>query len=232
MIFDFPSDGDYQVQYPGGEQTVTVSGAGAAVGTGGFLTWTWDPFDNIPATNYGGYADVAISYNDHGDLLSANNDGSLSNISNDDSGVGFSVLGGYLWRGLVGAEVGYLDLGEADFAAESDGSGNSWVAGDVATDFEADGWLFAVVGRWPITERFALLGRLVIFAWDTTETFTENGFVSVDKNSRSDAYYGAGFEYDLGVKDKWVLHGDFAQTEVDDDGDTVNMGSVSAVRRF
>ena len=233
LVFDFPSDGNYRIRHSGGEQTVTVTGAGAAASSGGFLAWSWDPFSFIPASDTGGYLGAGFSYNDHGDVLSANNDGSLSNISDDDNGFGFGIIGGYFFNEWVGVEGGYLDLGEADFTSESDGSGISWVAGDVATDFDADGWLFALVGRWPITERFALLGRLGLFSWETTETFTENGVVTeVDKNSDSDAFYGLGFEYDIGVGDKWVLRGDIAQTEVDDDGDTVNMGSVSAVRKF
>lgn len=232
LVFDFPSDGNYRLRHSGGQQTVTVTGAGAAAGSGGFLAWSWDPFSFIPATDTGGYLGVGFSYNDHGDVLSANNDGSLSNISDDDTGFGFGIIGGYFFNDFVGVEGGYLDLGEADFTAESDGSGDSWVSGDVATDFDADGWLFAVVGRWPITERLALLGRLGLFSWETTETFTENGFVSIDKNSDSDAFYGLGFEYDVGVGDKWVLRGDVARTKVDDDHDDVNMGSVSAVRKF
>ena len=39
---------------------------------------------------------------------------------------------------------------------------------------------------------------LGIYAWDTTETFTENGFVSEDKDSGTDAVDGLGAELDVG----------------------------------
>ncbi len=228
LIFDFPTDGDYSIRYPGGEKTVSVTGAGATASAGILAQMG----NILPTTNVGGYVGFGVGYNDHDDVLSANNDGSLSNISNDDSSTGWSVIGGYFFNDWVGLEVGYLDLGEPDFTADSDGSGDSWVAGEVSTDFEADGWLFAIIGRWPITDQLALLGRLGWYAWDTTETWTENGFVSSESDSGSDAYYGVGFEYDVGTPDKWVIRGDIAQTEVDDDGDTVNMLSASAVRKF
>ena len=78
----------------------------------------------------------------------------------------------------------------------------------------------------------AILARLGAFVWETTETFTENGFVSVDKNDGTDAHYGLGFEYDIGTPDKWILRGDVARTEVDDDGNGTNMANLTFAWKF
>jgi hypothetical protein len=56
--------------------------------------------------------------------------------------------------------------------------------------------------------------------------------MSKDKNDGTVASYGLGIEYDAGTPDKWVLRGDLARTEVDDDGDAVNMATASVVRKF
>ncbi|MGI9343688.1 MAG: outer membrane beta-barrel protein [Gammaproteobacteria bacterium] len=223
LYFDFPADGDYELRHSGGTQTVNVTGAAIAAAK---------MSDAVPATNYGFYAGIALGYADHGDMLESNDDGSLSNVSSDDSDLMWNIAAGYLFNDWVGVEVAYLDLGEADFTAESDGSGISWVAGDVGTNYEADGWLFSIIGRYPLTQRWAILARLGAFVWETTETFTENGFVSVDKNDGTDAYYGLGFEYDIGTPDKWIVRGDVARTEIDDDGNGTNIASVSFSRKF
>lgn len=190
------------------------------------------PLFRFPDSDTGIYVGATVGYNDHTDLLSANNDGSLSGINEDQKDSGYSVQAGYKFNDYVAVEGGYLDLGEPKFDAQSDGSGESWVAGDVSTLMEADGWLLSVVGSWPLSERISLFGRLGIYFWDTTETFTENGFETVDKNSGEDAYFGGGVDWDLGEKDKWHLRGEVAQTEVDKDGDKVNMLSAGAYRDF
>ena len=148
-------------------------------------------------------ADVGTSSND--DFVSANNDGSLSMIRSDESDTGYRVYGGYEFGPHVGVEAGYEDHGETSFTAESDGTGYSWEAGSVGTRFESDGWFAAVVGRLPLSERWTLFARLGLYSWETTETFTEPSGTTVDKNSGTDATYGAGVEYDVGKKGDWVL---------------------------
>ncbi len=191
-----------------------------------------DGIFGLPATDTGFYAGASVSYNDHGDLYSANDDGSLSSVSRDDSATGFAIFGGYNLTDNIGLEVGYVDMGEPDFSAVSDGSGVSWVAGNVSTKLEADGWLFSILGHLPVSERMTVFARLGIFAWDTTETFNENSFISVDKNSGSDVQYGAGFDYDVGTEDKWHLRGEIGTGDIDDDGQQVTGVGVSAYREF
>ena len=100
--------------------------------------------------------------------------------------------------------------------------GDSWDVGDVATDFESDGFTAAVVGRLTIGERLTLFASAGFYSWDSTETFTENGVVTeVDHNSGTDAVFGAGVEFDVGNPDDVVLRAEYNVGDVDDDGDSI-----------
>ncbi|MDX2425316.1 MAG: hypothetical protein QNK15_03600 [Cycloclasticus sp.] len=83
------------------------------------------------------------------------------------------------------------------------------------TDLDADGWLFAGVASYPITDHFSVFARLGMLWWDTTEKFNETGLISKENNSGRDAYYGGGIKYQTGP---WQLCGEMARTEIDDDG--------------
>lgn len=175
-------------------------------------------------------ADAGVAMND--DFVSANDDGSLSMLADDTSDTSYKAFVGYQFTPHVAAEAAYTDHGETSFTAMSDGSGDSWTAGDVSTLFESSGWSASVVGSLPVGERWTLFASAGIFGWSTTETFNEEGFVSTDENSGEDAVFGAGFEYDVGRQDDWTIRGGFETTQVDDDGDTVESLRVGAVRRF
>lgn len=177
----------------------------------------------------GFYAGAQLGYGENDDFVSANDDGSLSGINEDTDDLSYKVYGGYNFNSHVGVEAGYSDYGDTSFDATSDGSGNSWVAGDVATDFEANGYGANVVGRLPIGDRWTLFASAGIFSWDTTESFTENGVVTeVDKNSGTDATYGVGAEYDIGNPDDVVIRAEYSTVDVDDDGDQIQAVQVGA----
>jgi OOP family OmpA-OmpF porin len=179
----------------------------------------------------GVYAGVDVGHNKNDEFLAANNDGSLSNISLDDTATGAGLFVGYQFNDYFSVEAGYTDLGEMSFTADSAG-GDSWEAGAVATDFDADGLFLRGLYRYPVSDRIALLVRLGIFSWSTTERYTEPSGVSEQKDSGVDLEYGAGAEYDIGEIDKWHLRVMFGSTEVDDD--SVQNTSVNAgfYRRF
>ena len=130
-----------------------------------------------------------------------------------------------------GVEAGYSDMGGSNFTATSAG-GESWEPGAVGTNFDAEGWLLSGLYRKPISPRVALLIRLGIFSWSTTETFTEPSGVSVDKNSGEDLYYAVGTEIDVGIEGHWYLRTEIAQTTVDDDGNDVTTGGVGFVFHY
>ena len=180
----------------------------------------------------GWYAGAQLGTTSSDDFVGANDDGSLSMLSTDDSDTSYRVFGGYNFNPFVGVEAGYEDHGETSFTAESDGTGGSWEAGSVGTLFAADSWFAAVVGRWPLGDRWALFGRVGIASWETTETWTEPGGVSSETDSGSDVTYGAGVEYDIGESDSWVLKAEYGTSKVDNDGNSLNALQVGAVFNF
>jgi OOP family OmpA-OmpF porin len=125
------------------------------------------------AEGKGWYAGASVGVSIGDDFVDANDDGSLTGISSDDSDTSFKAYGGYNFTKNIGVEAGYEDHGETSMTAVSDGSADSWEAGDIGTDFEANGWYAAVVGRLPVSARWTLFARLGMYAWDTTETWTE-----------------------------------------------------------
>ncbi len=76
-----------------------------------------------PARNF--YGGVGVGVNDI-DYPDSNQDGSVSNISDDDTDQFGSVFLGYQINDYVAVQGGYYDFGDSDFSGVSDGSGDSW----------------------------------------------------------------------------------------------------------
>lgn len=181
----------------------------------------------------GFYAGVSLGAGFNSDFVGANDDGSLSAIDADKQDMAWQLHVGWQFTDYFGVEAGYVDLGKVHFDAVSDGTGPSWSGPGVAiTDLEADGWYGGVRGAMPVSDRWTLFASLSWFRWQSTETFVDNGFTSTDEDSGGDVRYGAGFECDIGEKDKWVLRGELARTEVDNDADAASTATIGMSRRF
>lgn len=160
------------------------------------------------------------------DIVDTNQDGSVSNISKDDEDTSTGLIVGYQITDNISVEGGYTDMGETDFRGVSDGSGDSWFPGSVRTKQEADGWEFGVMGRWPIAPRWYALGYLGWYWWESKETYYESGFISSDTDSGGDVVFAVGFEYDVGVEDRFVYRFMGSQHEIGNDGsDVVGFGA-------
>lgn len=156
--------------------------------------------------------------NNTSNLVSANDDGSLSGVSTDKRGKGWKLFATYQPWENVGFEFAYSDQGNNSFRGTSAG-GPSWAAGAIGTDHEAHGWELNIYDRIPITDRFTLFVKAGLYGWSSTQTYYENGgaTVTVDKNSGTDPTYGLGFEYDVGVKDRFFWRGELQHYTVDPD---------------
>jgi len=192
--------------------------------TMGWFVPSGTPFKNF----YGG---VRVGYGNI-DYPDSNQDGSVTNVSTDDTDIVSSVMVGYQVNDYVGVQAGFQDFGESDFSGTADGSGESWVAGDVSANLQSDGWEVGVMGRWPINERWAAFGFIGWLWWESTETFDENGFVTVEKDSGSDATVALGVEYDIGMKDRVVYRFSGSHHQVDDTGYDINSAGAEIIYRF
>lgn len=183
---------------------------------------------NTPAKNFYGGVGIQFAKNDAPD---SNQDGSVTGVQTDETGIGYDLFVGYQINDTVAIQGGYRDLGEAEFSGTSSG-GPSWAPGSVRTDHEADGWELGVMGRWPITDRWYALGFLGWFWWESTETYNESGVISQLKESGSDVTFALGFEYDVGLKDRIVYRFMGSHHQVGDLGHDVNGASAEMVYRF
>lgn len=185
------------------------------------------PKDSAAKNFYGGVS-LGVNSNDYPD---SNQDGSVTGVNNDESGVDEGVFMGYQFNDNVAVEGGYHDFGKSDFSGTSSG-GPSWAAGPVSATNEANSWDLGVMGRWPITDRWYALGFLGWSWWESKETFVEGSVVTVETDSGSDAAYALGFEYDIGLQDRIVYRFMGAYHRVDDSGYDIASGAAEIVYIF
>jgi len=156
----------------------------------------------------------------------------------------FRVTGGYQFNKYFGVEASYLDLGSATaHYTVDDGAGpNSRNA-----KYQLAGFNVSAVGTWPISDQFAALGKLGVFA--STLKYSESGTdylgqpysFSAPNNHQTKFSYGLGAAYRL--TDNVSLRFDWDRVDgignafaLTNDGngrfDSVDMFTLSAVYRF
>jgi len=88
----------------------------------------------------------------------------------DDKGSSWSLSGGYRFSRYLAVEVGYLDLGSAEYRANELVSvpGIGLMDATIGVDISAKGPTVAAAGFAPIGEKFDVHGRLGVFFSDTT----------------------------------------------------------------
>ncbi len=176
------------------------------------------------------YFGVTGGITDNADHLSSNDDGSLSNIDNDDEDKQWSVIVGTQSSKFFGFEASYTDLGESFFSADSAG-GPSWSAGPVSALHEADGYGVSAVSAFPLSRRLKLFARYGVFWWETREVF-ENSLIPNAEDSGNDSTYATGLEYDPGQQDAFVFRVEASRHEVGEDGNEVDSISAGILFHF
>jgi OOP family OmpA-OmpF porin len=114
--------------------------------------------------------------------------------SADDSDSGFKIFGGYQFNPNFAFEVAYVDLGEAKI------SGTDSFLGSATATIEVSGFNFAVVGSFPVGERFNLMGKAGFFRWDL-DASVNTSIVSGSLNeSGFDPMFGIGGSFNITKK--------------------------------
>jgi OOP family OmpA-OmpF porin len=90
-------------------------------------------------------------------------------IEQDKEDTAYKVFGGYQFNRYVGVELGFFDLGKYKFTAQTVPTGT--LNGEV----KIRGFNLDVVGTWPMTDAFSLLGRVGAQSAKTSETFSTTG---------------------------------------------------------
>ncbi len=181
------------------------------------------------------YASAGIAPTFYREHTEANDDGSLSAIDARDTGFGWHLNAGFAGR-HVGVELGWMDLGSSKFDATSDGSADSWAAGDVSAEVEASGWTLSGLARIPVKPRWVMLARLGLLGWTSKETFVEqigsSTVVSEQEDTGTSLLMGLGFEYDIHNLDHFWIRTELTRAQVDADELPVLGVNGSLVRRF
>ncbi|MAY03382.1 MAG: hypothetical protein CMQ38_10475 [Gammaproteobacteria bacterium] len=172
-----------------------------------------------------GQSDLDMSIND----FSLLNDGSLSNGNLDTRTFAYNIGAGYFLNDYFSIEVGYVNLGEPDASAISDGSGILWSAGGIRLASETTGYTIALEGSYPLGDSIEITGKLGHLGWDSDITLSNAGTTFTVSEDGSDPFFGFGLLYKNGNFD-YVL--DFTGYEYDLDDTNISFVSVGARYHF
>lgn len=118
-----------------------------------------------------------------------------TSITDDDSDIGFKILGGYQFNRNFSLEGGYFDLGRMSFTAVT------MPAGTLQGNISLNGLNLDAVGALPLTEKLSLLGRAGLNYAEAKDSFSGAGAVSVANAGASkrdlNYKYGIGLQYDF-----------------------------------
>jgi OOP family OmpA-OmpF porin len=137
---------------------------------------------------------------------------------------------GYMLGKTFSLEGGYTYIGKADFTSTTN-------LGIIGGSKDASLINLDVVAKFPMTEKFSLLGRVGAYYWKTKNempTATTLGTVTVNENG-FDFKVGAGIQYDFTTS--FGLRGEFERFngigKVETSGDSkVNQLTIGAVLKF
>ena len=117
----------------------------------------------------------------------------LSSFSTDERGRGFKLFVGKQLTPYFAIEGGYFDLGKFSFNATT--SGNGVLDGEIGLR----GANLDLVGQWPLSQRFSLLGKIGANYAKASTHFTGNRLAAVSNPNPSERKIGAkaglGLEY-------------------------------------
>ena len=171
----------------------------------------------------------------------------------DDSGLGWKLFAGYNFNQYFGAEFAYVDLDEVKAGGKADIKGSirdvnfsAEVSGELSG--EINGFTFAGVGRYPVTDQLDIFAKAGGFYWDIDlkaklSGSGDLGSVPFDRSispSLSDSgisyVFGLGAEYDitenLSLRAEWERYGyDYDKNNIRTDGD-VDFFSAGVVYAF
>ena len=129
----------------------------------------------------------------------------------DDGASPWSAFVGYRFMKYVAVELGYIDLGNADYTGiVSDGLDT---AGRVKAQWEASGWPVTVLGIWPINNEWEVFGRVGLFMGDVklkAKAVDGNGDMLVRGNASTNSNEfigGAGVNFNF--LEKWTARAEW-----------------------
>ena len=131
----------------------------------------------------------------------------------DDKDTTFAISGGYMFHPMIGAEIGFRDLGGVKGTIAGPG-GTGTIKVDVS------GVFFGLLGRVAVTERLSVVPRFGFYMWEleASGSVTSGGFVFLipaESDSGTDPYFGIGARYAVSKQVHVGVH--YAQFDIGGD---------------
>ncbi len=159
--------------------------------------------------------------------------------------MGWKLFAGYSFNQYFGAELAYVDLGELKAGGKGNVTGslrNVNISGEISAEIrgEINGFTFAGVGRYPVTDQFDILAKAGGFYWDIdlkSNLKWRFGSLSGSASDSGISYVlGLGAEYgiteNLSLRAEWERYGyDYDKNGLKSDGN-VDFFSASVVYEF
>lgn len=157
---------------------------------------------------YGGLSGSSIEVSEWSQYAEGDRQGlGIASVDSEDSSTGVRLFAGLDCGAHLAVEAGYAQMGEVTARAQADGSG-SLPAGTYDETLEMGGLDVSVVGRLPLSERWALFGRAGIL-----RSFTKlTGDVSKDEETVNNLLYGAGLSWS--PSEHWRLAAEYVGSQV------------------
>lgn len=144
----------------------------------------------------------------------------INESSLDEKDTSFGVVAGYRFNSYFGLEVGYVDLGAAEYSAEGViNVGGPTLGFEADASFEASGPTASVVGMLPLSEAFDLYGKAGIFFSDMELKVGVEGEGDTISGSSEDTLVGVGAAWRVG--ETWAVNFEFTRfMDVGDEEET------------
>jgi OmpA-OmpF porin, OOP family len=178
-------------------------------------------------------------------LKNALDDYDRAGWNTDDKDTAFKLFAGYQFNPNFAVEASYVDFGKFSANAVTDYE-EAYIPeiDDVASrtvrendEVSIDGFGFALVGRLPIDAGFSVFGKLGLFAWDGSASFSESTTYRVGNDSLTtserdsasfddiDPFYGIGVEY---VVNQVMVRAEFERYDLSDSDAELKTDLISA----
>ncbi|WP_126452971.1 outer membrane beta-barrel protein [Sulfuriflexus mobilis] len=156
--------------------------------------------------------------------------GFTSSTDIEDTDTGYKAFVGWQFHKNFAVELGYVDLGTYDI----DTIITAPVSATFNGDADVDGYSLSLVGSYPATDNFSVIGRLGAYFWDVNSQGTASvGATAVNLNgddSGTDIVLGVGAQYDfnktIGIRAEYEVYKDVG------DEDDIDFLSAGIVVRF
>lgn len=118
--------------------------------------------------------------------LGVNNYEHIATENGDDNPYAWDIFAGYMFNDYFGAEIGYRDLGNAD-----------WTTAGISNDAGVKGTTLGLVGLWPLANRWSLSAEAGVMYYTLENSQNFNGTSSSYSDSDFAPYFGAGVGYNF-----------------------------------